>query len=436
MKEGIRVYNLYPKLVGKMDKWVEHFDRIKEMNFDWVYVNPFHSTGLSSYAVKDYYAYNPLFSKGTMNGEDYTEADLEANKEKGNELLKYVCSEANKRGMNIMMDLVINHTATDAVITKTHPEWYMRNHDGSIKHPGAMDGNNWIEWGDLAQIDNEHSSDKDGLWEYWLDVILFYASIGIRGFRCDAAYHISPKLWKFLIEHTKSKYPDAVFLAETLGCTPDELMKTADTGFDYVMNSFKWWDFTADYFLKDYREWAGKYPSMTFPENHDTARYAEEVGYNENLAIFKYAVCSYFCSSIATTIGFEYGFGRRLDVVQTIPDWWEDKKYDISSSIAKINNIKSSYKVLQEDNMIDVLRADCDVFAFAKTSLDGKEKVVVIANRNGHGVNEVYFHDLYAIMGSDKVEDISHGYRMSGIPCNFHYNLNPGEVKLLYSKRG
>ena len=35
--------------------------------------------------------------------------------------------------MNVMMDLVINHTATDAVITKTHPEWYMRNHDGSIK---------------------------------------------------------------------------------------------------------------------------------------------------------------------------------------------------------------------------------------------------------------------------------------------------------------
>ncbi len=231
------------------------------------------------------------------------------------------------------------------------------------------------------------------------------------------------------------KYPDAVYLSETLGCTPVELMITADTGFDYVMNSFKWWDFTADYFLKDYREWAGKYPSMTFPENHDTARYAEEAGYNEDMAISKYAVCSYFCSSIATTIGFEYGFGRRLDVVQTIPDWWEEKKYDISSTIAKINEIKSTYKVLQEDNMIDILRADCDVFAFAKTSLDRSEKVVIIVNRNGHGVNEVYFHDIYAIMESDKVEDISHGYRMSNISGNFHYNLNPGEVKVLYTKR-
>ena len=53
-----------------------------------------------------------------------------------------------------------------------------------------------------------------------------------------------------------------------------------------------------------------------------------------------------------------------------------------------------------------------------------------------YALNEIYLNDLYAIMGSDKVEDISHGYRMSGIPCNFHYNLNPGEVKVLYSRRG
>ena len=88
MKKGIRVYNLYPKLVGSMESWILHFDRIKNMNFNWIYVNPFHSTGLSSYAVKDYYGYNPLFAKGTMNAEDYSEEALEASKEQGNKLWK------------------------------------------------------------------------------------------------------------------------------------------------------------------------------------------------------------------------------------------------------------------------------------------------------------------------------------------------------------
>lgn len=434
MKKGIRVYNLYPKLVGSMESWILHFDRIKNMNFNWIYVNPFHSTGLSSYAVKDYYGYNPLFAKGTMNAEDYSEEALEASKEQGNKLLKKVCDEARNREMFVMMDLVINHTATDAKLTKEHPEWYERKADGSIKHPGAMDGNNWIEWGDLAQIDNEHSVDKDGLWEYWLDVILFYAELGIRGFRCDAAYHISSKLWKFLIEKTKEKYPDAIFVAETLGCTPAQLMETAGTGFDYVMNSFKWWDYRADYFLKDYVEWAGKYPSLTFPENHDTARFAEECGYNKDAAVSKYAVCSFFCSSIATTIGFEYGFGRRLDVVQTVPDWWEEKKYDISEEITKINNIKSEYKVLSEDNMIDIIRSDDKIFAFSKCSLDGSEKVLVIFNKNGHYREEFFFGGIENYMGG-KCIDISFGHKMENISYDLHYVLNPFEVKVFYSKR-
>lgn len=433
MKKGVRVYNLYPKLVGSMEKWMSHFDRIKEMNFDWIYVNPFHSTGLSSYAIKDYYAYNPLFIKGTMNAEDYTTEALENSKEIGNELLKKVCSEANTRGMNIMMDLVINHTATDSRLTWEHPEWYERKYDGSIKHPGAMDGNNWVEWGDLAQIDNEHSSNKDALWEYWLDMILFYAGLGIRGFRCDAAYHISSKLWKFLIEKTKEKYPDAIFVAETLGCTPAELMNTADAGFDYVMNSFKWWDFRADYFLKDYVEWAGKYPSLTFPENHDTARYSEECGYNKEMAVFKYAICSYFCSSIATTIGFEYGFGKKLDVVHTIPDWWEEKKYDISEEIAKINEIKSSYSILSEDSMIHIVRSDDKVFAFSKTSIDGREKVMVVGNKSSHSEHFI-FDGIKNYMHGAHIKDISHGHKMENVPENLHYILNPGEVKVFYAK--
>ncbi|MGM0508618.1 MAG: alpha-amylase family glycosyl hydrolase [Fusobacteriota bacterium] len=432
MKKGIRMYNLYPKLVGSMENWMEHFDRIKNMNFNWIYVNPFHAPGFSGsdYAIKDYYLYHPLFVKGEM---DFS--DLEGQREQGDKLLKKVCKTAESKGMNMVMDLVINHTAIDSPLTKEHPEWYMKDENGNIKKPGAMDGNEWIEWGDLAQIDNENSPKKEELWDYWLDMIMYYADLGVRGFRCDAAYHVPTELWKFLTSMVKSKYPDVIFIAETLGCQPAQLMETAEAGFDYVMNSFKWWDLKADYFLKDYKDWAGQYPSMTFPSNHDTKRYAEEVNGNSKLAVEKYATCSYFSSSIAMTYGFEYGFEKQIDVVKTNPNWVEEKKYDISDEISKINEIKSNYKVLQEDNMIDMYTFDNnDIYGFTKKSLDGSEKIFVITNKSATETHHIYVNDIYSVLGSNNVEDISHGHRMSEVLQNLEYGLAPGEVKLFYAK--
>ena len=431
MRQGIRVYNLYPKLIGSMDRWISHFDRIREMNFNWIYVNPFHAPGFSGsdYAVKDYYLYHPLFVSGEFNFDH-----LEVQREQGDKLLRQVCDEAYKRGMSIMMDIVLNHTAFDSPLLKEHPEWYVKEVDGSIKKPGAMDGDTWVAWGDLAQVDNANSSDRENLWKYWLDMLLFYAGLGIRGFRCDAAYHVPGELWRFLIPRVKEQYPDAIFLAETLGCQPYQVIETAETGFDYIINSFTWWNYRDEWFLQQYREWAGKYSSLTFPENHDTVRCAEAVHGDKNLALMKYALGAYFCSSISTTCGFEYGFRRKIDVVQANPMWWEPIHYDISDDIAEINRIKSNYQILQEDNMIYML--DCangELIGFIKTSLDRQEKIMVIANPDGRQIRKLRMKNMYAIMGSDWVRDISHQHTMDHVPNALEYDLAPGEVKLFYA---
>ncbi len=63
MNTGPRIYNLFPSLVGSIERWTTHLARIAAMGFDWVYVNPFHEPGYSGslYAVKSYYRLNPLF---------------------------------------------------------------------------------------------------------------------------------------------------------------------------------------------------------------------------------------------------------------------------------------------------------------------------------------------------------------------------------------
>ncbi|PKH01312.1 alpha-amylase [Psychromonas sp. MB-3u-54] len=433
MKKGIRAYNLYPKLVGSMNMWIKHFERIQAMNFDWIYINPINYPGFSGsdYSIKNYYHYHPLYVTGEMDFEN-----PEAHVEKGNKLLKNVCKEADQRGMKIMMDLVINHSAFDSHLIEDHPEWYERDPDGQLKHPGAQDGDSWVEWKDLAQINNAHSSDRDNLWHYWLTMMLFYLDLGIRGFRCDAAYHVPNELWHFLIPRIKEKYPDAIFLGETLGCSSQQAVDIAEAGFDFITNSFKWWDLKEQWFLDQTQEYSRYASSISFPENHDTIRSADEFSGNQHQALLRYELGAYICSSISTTIGFEYGFQRQIDVVQINPSWWEPICYDISDDIAKINDIKASYDVLQEDNGIEMLQLnDGRILGFTKESRNGQEKIMMLANPDGHNAYMVRESNVYGIMGSDKVQDISRSRRMKDVPAFLEYNLLPGEVKLLYVKR-
>jgi hypothetical protein len=81
--EGILVYNLYPRLVGKFEQMKSHAIRAKEMGFQYVYLNPVALPGFSgsSYAIKNHYLYHPIHYKGwPLDGEDYSEENLSKNK--------------------------------------------------------------------------------------------------------------------------------------------------------------------------------------------------------------------------------------------------------------------------------------------------------------------------------------------------------------------
>ena len=52
LASGPRIYNLFPLLVGTVSAWRAELPRIAAMNFDWVYVNPFHETGGSGSSLR------------------------------------------------------------------------------------------------------------------------------------------------------------------------------------------------------------------------------------------------------------------------------------------------------------------------------------------------------------------------------------------------
>src|SRR3546814_9357753 len=77
---------LFPSLVGSTAEWKKHLPRIAGMAFDWIFLNPFHYPGFSGslYAVKDYYALNPLFAGRSRKSADAILADfVEAAEKRG-----------------------------------------------------------------------------------------------------------------------------------------------------------------------------------------------------------------------------------------------------------------------------------------------------------------------------------------------------------------
>jgi starch synthase (maltosyl-transferring) len=368
VNQGPRIYNLFPLLAGPLPRWEPHLRRAAAMGFTWIFVNAFHQAGYSGslYSVKDYFAVDPRLVDGSAPPLPQLGAMLR---------------EASGLGLRVMMDLVINHTAFDSPLIGEHPDWFRRDAGGKIVHPGAKDGKRRVVWRDLAEVDNAHSPDRAALWAYWRTLALHYAGMGFRGFRCDAAYQVPVDLWRDLIGAVKAQYPDTLFLAETLGCTPTQTLTTARAGFDFILNSSKWWDFKEPWCLEQYAITAPSIPSVSFPESHDTERLAEELNGDQAALLQRYAFAAAFSAGVMMPMGFEYGFRRRLHVVKTTPQCWETPRCDLTGAIAAIHRTKATLRPLNEDGpMAPVALGDERVFGFRKQTRDAAETALVALN--------------------------------------------------------
>jgi starch synthase (maltosyl-transferring) len=348
-----RIYNLFPTLAGPMAAWPAHFDRIAAMGFTWVYVNPIHATGGSGslYAVADYRTLNPA-----LRGADTRPDD---------EVVHDMVEAAAARGLAVMLDLVINHTANDSPLVGDHPEWYARDATGAIVAPSAVDPDDPARvttWGDLAELDYAERPILAEMIGYFADVVRHYVALGVRGFRCDAAYKVPGDVWRELIVAARADVPDVLFAAETLGCTVEETARLASAGFDYLFNSSKWWDFRAGWLLDQYETFRHVAPSIAFPESHDTPRLVTELDGRSPAAIeaeyrFRYLFAAFFSSGVMMPMGYEFGFARKLDVVRTRPDDWETPRFDLTAFVADVNAMKAAMPVLNEEGAERVLDA-------------------------------------------------------------------------------
>ncbi|WP_336486118.1 maltotransferase domain-containing protein [Methylobacterium nigriterrae] len=336
--EGPRIYNLFPLLVGRVSDWARELPRIAGLGFDWVYLNPFHQTGgsRSLYAVAD------------TDALDERLRDLDGTPD--DEQIRRFCKAAEAQGLRVMTDLVINHAANDGRLARERPDLFMKDETGQPASPYAVDPDDPSKrtvWGDLAELDYHSGHARGELTRIWDGYIARLQGLGVAGFRCDAAYKVPPEVWRALIGGAKGRDRACLFAAETLGCTFEEARATAGAGFDYLFNSFAWWDLKAPWALDQYERLRTIAPSIAFPENHDMARLAAEVGGGPEVVgahlRSRYALAAFFSSGVLMPIGYEWGYARALHVVDTTPEAREtDSGLDISGFIAAINALRAA----------------------------------------------------------------------------------------------
>ncbi len=184
-----------------------NLDYLKNLGIDGIWLMPINaSPSYHGYDVVDYYSLNPSY--GTI--EDFKE----------------LLNEAHKRGIKIIMDLVLNHTGSyhpyfeKAKKGEGSPyrDWYVWSDEGGSNWYENDDGKYFFSafWSGMPDLNYKNPlviSEAKNIADFWLDV-------GVDGFRLDAAYHLDDdkeygrKFWEEWEKSVKNKKSDAYLVAE------------------------------------------------------------------------------------------------------------------------------------------------------------------------------------------------------------------------------
>lgn len=199
------IYQIYPKSfcdtnhdgIGDINGIISKLDYLKELGIDMIWMCPLFASPQrdSGYDIKDYYSIDPIF--GTM------------------EDLDHLILEAKKRDIDLMFDMVFNHTSTEH-------QWFQEALKGNEKYKNyyffkkGQDGQlptNWDSkfggkaWKYVPEFDEYylHLYDEKQADLNWqneevrnelIRIVNFWLKKGIRGFRFDVINNIDKREFK------------------------------------------------------------------------------------------------------------------------------------------------------------------------------------------------------------------------------------------------
>lgn len=195
------VYQIYPKSfkdsnndgIGDLKGVIEKLDYLKYLGVDYLWITPFFISPQkdNGYDVEDYYNIDPTY--GTMDDFDI------------------LVKESKKRGIDLMLDMVFNHTSTEhkwfkkaLAGDKKYQDYYIFKKSKNSKTPptnweSKFGGNAW-KYSEEVKMHYLHLFDEtqaDLNWENpevrdeMKKIVKFWMNKGVKGFRFDVVNLIS-----------------------------------------------------------------------------------------------------------------------------------------------------------------------------------------------------------------------------------------------------
>ena len=228
----------------------------------------------SPYAITDYYDVDP---------------DLAVDVDKRMQEFESLVERTHKAGLKVIIDFVPNHVARQyQSICKPkgvkdlgqgdHPELgfdpqnnfyycpdqrftpyfdlYHGETEPYIEEPARATGNDCFnnapgmnDWYETVKLNYGvdyyagrigHFDPVPSTWKKMTDILLFWASKGIDGFRCDMAEMVPAEFWAWATKKVKAKYPRLTFIGEVYN--PQEYRHYLESGFDLLYDKVGMYD--------------------------------------------------------------------------------------------------------------------------------------------------------------------------------------------------
>ena len=363
---------------------------VRDLGFDVLYFPPIHPIGRINRKGRN----NSLRANNDDPGSVYAIGSVEGGHDAihpelgGLDDFRTLVQEANANGLEIAMDIAWQ-CSPDHPWLKQHPEWFEHRPDGTIKFAE----NPPKKYEDIVNIRFDGEA-YPGVWFALRDVILFWASHGVRIFRIDNPHTKPLPFWEWMIAEVCRDYPDAIFLAEAF-TRPKMMKRLAKVGFQQSYTYFTWRNSKQEiieYVTELNGDMAEYYRPNFFVNTPDINPYYLQTSGRAGFIVR---------ATLAATLAGNWGIYSGFEICESaaLPgreEYLDSEKYEvrardynadgnIKDHIRRLNAIRREHAALRSRNNVRFLNAWNDnVIAYVRTSTHRDEAILVLANLDPH----------------------------------------------------
>ena len=153
----------------------------------------------------------------------------------------------------------------------------------------------------------------------------------------------------------------------------------------------------------------------------------------------RYLFAATFSSGVMTTMGYEFGFGKRLHVVHATPEDWQaeaaNPRFDLTGFIAAANAVKAAVPVLnQEGPQSCVTEPHEPIVALLRREQESHGRLrnacAMLVNPDPHNAHEIHPHRLLAHTGPMRFIDLTPGDDPAALDPDRPIRLEPLEARV------